>query len=199
MWELRDNNGPRVFQCVKVGAEKRCPICGQHFCSKEEYYIVVCNAIKEAREKGLSNIMPHKTCWDTFCAGISTDSALAAKLKSHKRPKCNPLTEEQNKAVNAFKAAAYHYGYYDINQTRKGCIKATKRGTTMSVIYDPYNCSVSYKDRRKQELFKSMFDRQIATNVYNKMQELLGTDLRDDYSVFGVMSTAIEETNKFFN
>lgn len=199
MWELKNPEGPRILRFGKIAETRRCPICGQYFSRGEQYYLIVCNAIPEARSEGLENLIVHTHCWETFCAGITSDASLASKLKKHRKPKPRPLTEEQNRHVEAFKTAAYQHNFKSLPNTRDGRVKAERLGTTMSLIYNPYTDVISYHDRRKYELFKPLFDRQLETNVYNKMQELLGTDKRDDYSVEKVFSDVVNSVNKMFN
>lgn len=143
--------------------------------------------------------MVHTDCWNKFCEGVDNDLALATKLKKHRIPSVKPLTEEQKREVEAFEKAAAAYGYWTITKPRNGCIKATKNGTTCSVLYNTYSGVIKYEDRRKSELLKSLFDRQIETNIFNKMHEILGDGKRDDYSALGTIAGVVEETNKFFN
>ena len=199
MWELRNSDGPRELRWPKANfTPKRCRICGQYFLADDMYYIIVCNAIPEARARNLNNEMAHTECWQNFCNGIESNEVLAEKLKKHRRPRPAPLSDEQNKAVEAFQTAASYYGFKKLNVTREKCLKATKYGSTSSVVYNPYSGSVTYEDRRKDSLFKGMCDRQIAVNVYNKMHAILDDGKHDEYSVTKVFSQAVEETNKFF-
>lgn len=198
MWELRNDDGPRQFTCGKRHTEERCKICGQHFKEGDKQYLIVCLSSKEAREANLSNMMTHVGCWDEFCTGLTTDTELVSKLLRHKQPKASALTEEQNKHIEAFKQAASEYGYRVESKTRQGAIRMTKRGTTMSVVYNPYSGSVTYEDRRKDNLFKGMFDRQVSVNIYNRMHAILGDGKHDDYSALGIINKAVEDVNKMF-
>ena len=198
MWELRSESGPRTFT-YKSGTINRCPVCGQHFISGEEYFLIVCNAIPEARARKLSNFMAHVACWNTFCSGITSDEDLAEKLRKHRKPKLKPLTEEQETRVEAFKQAAYTFGYRILTWTREGCLKARKDGYSSTLTYNPYDKSLSYGDNRADFLLKSLVDRELVARVYNKMHELLGDGKRDDYTALGTINQVIEETNRFFN
>ncbi len=200
MWEHRNQEGPRTFHITGGLIEpKRCKCCGQYMLKGEEYYIIVCNAIPEARAQSLENLIVHTKCWDKFCDGIEDNLVLATKLKKYRMPSAKPFTEEQKRDVEAFKKAAAAYGYWSSSKTRNGCIKAVKNGTTCSVLFNPYSGVIKYEDRRKNELLKSLFDRQIETNIFNKMHEFLGDGKHDDYSALGTIAGVIEETNKFFN
>ena len=199
MWELRNSDGPRELRWSAGITPKRCPICGQYFVAKDAYYIIVCNAISEARERQLNNEMVHTECWHKFCEGIESNEVLAEKLKKHRKPKPAPFTEEQNRAIEAFKNASNSFNFRELSWTREKCLRATRRGTSSSVVYNPYSGSVTYEDRRKDSLFKGVFDRQISVNVYNKMHEILEDGKHDDYSVAKVVSRVVEETNKIFD
>lgn len=200
MWELRTADGPRELCYPKSALEpRRCPICGQYFKADEKYYIIVCNSIPEARDRQLGNAMVHTECWQKFCVGIESNDSLAQKLKKHRTPKSDPFTDEQMKSIEAFKTAAKSYGFIVMNWTREHCLKATRRGTTSSVVYNPYSGNIYYKDRCKDTLFKDMFDRQVAVNVYNKMHELLRDGKRDDYSALKIVSDAVKAANEVFN
>lgn len=198
MWELRTDNGPRKLICSSIGAKDRCKICGQHFKKGDEQYLVVCNSSEEARKAKIGNFMSHVACWDAFCVGVVSDAEMVKKLLRHKQPKEAPLSDKQNEHINAFVQAAAEYGYRERSKTRQGEIRLTKRGTTQSVLYNPHSCEVSYEDRKKDVLFKGLFDRQIVANVYNKMHSILGDGKHDSYSALGVLNQAVEETNKFF-
>ena len=200
MWELRNQEGPRIFRMTGGLIEpRRCKCCGQYMLKGEEYYIVVCNAIPEARSQGLENLMAHTECWNKFCEGIDNNLVLATKLKKHRIPSARPLTEEQQKGVEAFEKASSSYGYCTISKTRDGCIKAIKNGTTCYILYNPYSGIIKYGDRKKNELLKTLLDRQIETNIYNKMHEILGDGKHDDYSALGTIAGVIEEIKKTFN
>ena len=124
---------------------------------------------------------------------------MATKLKKHRMPSAKPLSEAQNKAVEAFEKAAATYGYWNTSKMRDGCFKAVKNGTTCYILYNPYSGVIKYGDRKKNEFLKPLLDRQIETNVFNKMHEILGDGKRDDYNALGVLAQAVEETNKFFS
>ena len=196
MWELGGEQ-PRVIRFKSCDA-KRCPICGQYLAKDDETYIVVCLAIPEARSLGLQNMMPHTDCWNRFCQGVSSNDELAIKLKKHRMPKAKPLTEEQMKLVEAFVRAATDCGYRMILNTRDNGVRAVRSGTTSAVVYNPYSKTISYTDKRKDFLMKSLIDREVIARVYNKMHEYLGDDKRDDYSAAKTIGGIISETNKMF-
>lgn len=194
MWELGGEQ-PRIIHYKSIDA-KRCPICGQYLSKNDECYVVVCNGIPVAREMGLQNIMPHTTCWNNFCENITSDEILAQKLKKHRMPKAKPLSEEQAKCVRAFIYAASRCGFHESVNTRDNGVRASKRGTTSSVTYNPYSKTITYHDKRKDFLFKSLVDREVVAEVYNKMHEYLGDDKRDDFSALKSIAEIIREANK---
>ena len=196
MW-LLGKEDPRIIKYKSVDA-RRCPICGQYIKTDEPCYLVVCNAIPEARALGLQNMMPHAACWDKFSAGARSDGELAAKLKKHRMPKAAPLTEEQLREVKAFGWAVHQCGYRIISNMRDNGIRATRNGTTSSVIYNPYSKSIVYKDRRKDFLMKSLVDREIVARVYNKMHEYLEDGKHDDFSAAKTIANIVSETKKMF-
>ena len=194
MWELGGNE-PRVIKITSCEA-KRCPICGQYLLKNDDCYVVVCNAITEARNLGLQNVMPHTACWGAFCQNISSDETLAQKLKKHRMPKAKPLSEEQTRCVKAFVYAASRCGFHDSSNTRDNGIRASKRGTSASVVYNPYTKTITYHDKRKEFLFKSLVDREVVAEVYNEMHKFLGDDKRDDFSALKSIAGIIREANK---
>ena len=196
MWVLGKDT-PRIIW-YKSSDARRCPICGQYITKEEECYLVVCNAIPEARELKLQNFTPHVACWDKFHQGIASDAELALKLKKHRKPKAAPLTPEQLKKVEAFGWAAHQCGYRVISNTRDNGIRATRNGTTSSVIYNPYADALTYRDKRKDFLFKALVDRQVVANIYNKMHEYLEDGKRDDFSAMGTISSIVNDVNDKF-
>lgn len=196
MWKLGGEQ-PRIIR-FKSSDAKRCPICGQYLAKDDETYLIVCLAIAEARDAGLQNMMPHTTCWDEFCSDVTSNADLACKLKKHRMPKAKPLTEEQLTRLKAFMQAASDCGYRMMSNTRDNGVKATKNGTTSAVVYNPYSNTISYTDKRKDFLMKSLIDREVIARVYNKMHEYLGDGKRDDYSAAKTIGGIISETNKFF-
>ena len=196
MWVLGQDN-PRVVKYKSTDAQ-RCPICGQYIQTDEPCYLVVCNAIPEARRLKLNNFIPHTTCWDNFCSGAVSDEALAIKFKKHRPPKAKPLSEEQMKNIEAFKYAAYQCGYRIISNTRDNGVRATRNGTTCSVIYNPYADKLIYRDKRKDFLFKTFIDRDIIASFYNKMHEYLEDGKRDDFSATKAVTNVFDEVNKMF-
>lgn len=194
MWELGGEQ-PRTIKFRSCDA-KKCPICGQYLTKDDECYIVVCNGVPEARAVGLQNIMPHTACWDEFCRNITSNEYLAQKLKKHRPPKARPLTEEQLKLVETFTRAAFDCGYRVCSSTRDNGVRAVKNGTTSALEYNPYSNTISYKDKRKDFLFKSLVDRELVAKVYNKMHEYLGDDKRDDFSALGTIEGIMTEANE---
>ena len=196
MW-LLGKEDPRIIKYKSVDA-RRCPICGQYIKTDEPCYLVVCNAIPEARTLGLQNMMPHAACWDKFSAGARSDGELAAKLKKHRMPKAAPLTEEQLKEIEAFKYAAAKSGFRIMTNTRENGVRASKNGSTSAVVYNPYAKTITYKDRRKDFLMKSLVDREVVAVVYNRMHEYLEDGKRDDYSAAKTIANIVSETKKMF-
>lgn len=194
MWEL--NNG-HIFIHGFNSNDSRCEICGNYFQKGDNYYLIICNAIPEARERKLKNFMAHVDCWNHFCDGIDSNLLLAEKLKKH-RKKSPVLTEDHKKAVAAFQDAAYQFGFHQLSQNSKtGIAKAKIPGSSLYLTYNPYTDFLFLHSQiRKKGLFDPFYEKEIVVRIRNAMNQILGIVETNDYSAKEEIQKVIDQTCK---
>lgn len=199
MWVWKDSNGTVRQFAPRTDSPKRCPICGQYFKKGEKGCVIVPPMDVRRSNKRLSqNLIVHYDEWVEFCDGIVDDSVLSEKIAKHKIPKQRVLTSDEEKRKSAFIRACHAYGFLVQFEKPYG-VKQQKSGTSIALEYNVFADTIDLSRRGKQGLFDSFYERQIVTNVYNKMHEILGDGKHDDYSCTKTIQGIAEEVNKSVN
>ena len=202
MWVWKDSGGTvRQFKTFGDDA-KKCPVCGQYFKKDEKGCAVVPPMeIRKNYPKLRQNLVVHYDEWMAFCEGVASDEELAEKFSKH-RPKKKDFTDEEKSMIEAFRSACFDYGFRKEIAKPYG-LKCQKNGSSLYVEYNVYMDSISIDFRGKRGLFDSFYEKQIATNIYNKMHDILKDGKHDDYSasktIEKIYSEAKENVDKMFH
>jgi hypothetical protein len=178
---------------------EKCFWCGEYFKEGDKISIIVIAFEYKKIYKNLSNnIVIHKQEFDALVESLGGDhKKIVEALGNHKQRRVpNELTEAQKAGVSAFKYACKEKGFY-IETNKNNEVHMRKHGTSLTMEYNSRTGSVRLSSKvRKKGMFDGLYSRQIEANIYNRMQEIIGTELRDNYSVTGTINKVIEETNK---
>ena len=108
-------------------------------------------------------------------------SIMSEKFSKRRTPKKAEFTAEEKAKIDAFRSACHHYSFWNDVEKPYG-LKCQKRGSSLYVEYNVYADSIGIDFRGKRGLFDTFYEKQIVTNIYNKMHEILGDGKHDDYS-----------------
>lgn len=196
MWVWRDSDN-KVREFKMFGDDpKKCAICGQYFKKGEKgCAIVPPMEIRTRFPKLKQNLVVHYDEWIKFCDGITNDIELAEKFSRYRRPKKADFTEDEKRRIDAFRSASRSAGFWKETEKPYG-LKCQKNGSSLYVEYNVYADSISIDFRGKRGLFDSFYERQITTNIYNKMHEILGDGQHDDYSASKTIEKIYTEARK---
>lgn len=191
-----------VEQTAKNGwCERKCFWCGEYFNNGDILMLVVVDSgYKKIYKKLAKNIVIHKKHWDELTNRHGNNQEeLLKELGNHRVPRVkSTLTDEQIREITAFKSACVSYRFY-LETSCKNEIHMRKPGTSIMVIYNIRSKRMTMTDKvRRKGLFDGLYIREIQAKIFNKMQEILGTDLRDDYTVKKVFDKAKENVDKMF-
>lgn len=195
MWEWKDSNG--IVREFKPNSDtKRCPICGQYFKKGEKGCVIVPPMEVRTQHKKLQqNMIVHLSEWEAFCEGITTEEELVQKFIKHRTPKKQEFTENEKERISAFRSACVAYRFYEEFEKPYG-LKCKLRGSSICVEYNVYSDTIDIDYRGRKGMFDGFYTRQIVTNIYNKMHEILGDGKKDDYNVDKTINSVFEEAKK---
>lgn len=193
LWRTKDNE---VREFANLTQAKKCPICGQYFKKHEKAAVIVPPMhVRKIHKKLNLNSMVHLDEWIAFVGDTDDGEMLAQKFAKHKTPRVKPFTEEEIARIEAFSKACYHYGFFCEYKKPYG-IKIQKRGTSVAVEYNVFTDIIDISHRGKRGLFDSIYERQITTNIYNKMHEILADGKHDDFSASKTIANIAADVNK---
>ena len=180
MWIWRTVDGT-VRKFINSSQAIRCPICGQYF-KKNEISVTIIPPFKVRGNKKLNeNKMVHLDEWIEFVGDITDDEELADKFIKHRTPRVHPFTDEEQRRIDAFNQACIHYGFHAEYAKPYG-VKRQVHGSSVAIEYNVFTDSMDISHRGKRGLFDNIYERQITTNIYNKMHEILADGKHDDFS-----------------
>ena len=180
MWVWRTVDGSaRTF--TKGHNDKRCPICGQYFQKNESAIAIIPPMSARSHKKLRQNFMAHQDEWIEFVGDIRDDEELASKFVRHRVPRVHPFTDEEQRRIDAFNQACIYYGFHAEYAKPYG-VKRQKHGSSVAIEYNVFGDSIDISHRGKRGLFDGIYKQQIATNIYNKMHEILADGKHDDFS-----------------
>ena len=195
MWEWKDLDGEiRTFK--PNPNTKRCPICGQFFKKGEKGCIIIPPMEARTQHKKLQqNMIVHLDEWQTFCENITTEKELIQKFIKYRTPKKKDFTGEERKRISAFRSACVAYRFYEEFEKPYG-LKCKLRDSSIYVEYNVYSDTIDIDYRGRKGMFDGFYTRQIVTNIYNKMHEILDDGKKDDYSVEKTIASVVKKANE---
>lgn len=195
MWEMQCEGNPRSFE-GRYSNNKRCPICGQFIRKDERFNIVIIPYEYRSQHKKLKdNMMVHVREWAEFCEGITSERELVDKIIAHKTPRAKDFTESEMKKIEAFKKACYDYDFKETFNKPFG-IKCKKRGTSVYAEYNVFKDVISVDFRGKRGLFDGFYQRQIETNIFNRMHKYLEDGRKSDYDCNQAIQEVFDKANE---
>lgn len=196
MWIWR--NSKNEIYTFKLFDSQRCAICGQYFRKGETAIGIVPPRELRIHKKFALNLSAHHDCWKNFVGDITDDKVLAERYLKHRVPRPRALSEDEAARLDAFERAAYQRGFTQKTKKPFG-VRMTRYRSSLYVEYDVHRDSIESGHRGKSGLWDKLYERQIITNVYNTMHEILNDGKHDNYSACEVIRKAQSEVDKMFH
>ncbi len=188
--------GEQVITASKGWCAKTCFVCGQYFKEGEQIVLLIPSFEYKKIYKSLSrNVVAHFHEIEAIKSKCNTEDEFLLALGKHKTPRALPLTAEQLKMIDEFKQACRNYGFWPYVETKDG-LKCKLSNSSDVLEYNVRTDRIAYSNkRRKRGLFDGLVENQLVSNVWNKMHEIRGDGLRDNYSAKEVINKAVETVN----
>lgn len=181
--------------------DKRCYWCGQYFKPGDAIALVIIAFEYKKIYKNLGcNIVMHKEEFVQLEKQFNGNhEQIVTALGTHKQKRVlNVLTADQNRSIEAFRTAC-RLGEFTIETNNNHEIRMRNPGTSFTMSYNPRTNRVKLTDKiRKHGIFDTLYCREIEAKIYNKMQEILGSDKRDSFTVAETMQQVCNDVDKLF-
>lgn len=190
----------REMTATRGWLDKKCQYCGKHFLEGDKFHLIVPTIeYKKAFKRLASNYIIHSHELEELIRRHNgNENTILIALGNHATPRVKTeITREQMGQAQAFEAACREYGLYEKIATADE-VKMKKHGSSVAVAYNIRTRQMRFSSRHKKDMFSGLFEREFEAKIFNKMHELLGDGLRDDYTAAGVLKQAVDETNKMF-
>lgn len=203
MWALRFNGNLKV-QKANFSVNKPCFLCNNFLRRGEELIFVIIPAQYRGTHKNLKeNFYCHKDEWLEFVKDCSTYDDVAEKLKKHKKPKRESLTDEDAIKIRAFEKAAFKFGFTEDIKRPYG-IKMKIPKSSAYAEYNVYADQFIVEYNNKVGLFETFVESEMHSRILNEMNKLLGNGGEVEIKsaiqeVNKVLSNTIETVNKIIN
>lgn len=195
---MEENNVARVMTASGLWTEKTCFMCGKHFLTGDSIVLVLPPyEYKKKYKRLINNAVMHQHEWEELKQTHDSFDDIFNTMGSSKKPKKVELTPQQKEMVEQFIQAAWNYGYKDYKYTKDGA-QSKMNGSSDILRYNVHSDRIAYSNRRKRGLFDGLANRQVVTNVWNRMHELRGDGKRDDFSAKEVVNQAMDKVSDIF-
>lgn len=195
LWRYSVGLQMRELKLTGGWQDRKCMLCGRYFNEGDMGVLIV--PTSDIRDRISRNLIVHSEELKKVQVECGSEEELINKLSKWKMPRVRVVySEKELRIADAFQEASSACGFRDIKEVKnKGIIRCKKFGSSDLVELNIRTGRIRFDTRKKGQLLSGFAERQLIANIRNKMHEILGDGLHDDYDAMKEIAGVFDRVN----